>query len=121
MFSEGDKVAKLATRAALDSTHWIPHVEYDGDDPLGFVISHNLHRRHLTESQRVMVAAKLANMPEGRNWNNSANLRSMTSQAEASDMLNVSDRTITTAKKVHEQGSPELVAVIRTDCGERQL
>ena len=38
-------------------------VEYEGDqDPLDYVISVNLNRRHLDESQRAMIAAKLANM-----------------------------------------------------------
>lgn len=36
--------------------------EYDGDDPVGFVISINIHRRHLTESQRAMLATKM--LPE---------------------------------------------------------
>ena len=31
----------------------------------GFVVSHNLHRRHLTESQLSMIAARLAIMKAG--------------------------------------------------------
>jgi len=52
-------------------------IEYPGDDPLGLVLSQNLHRRHLTERQRAMVAAKIANLPVGRNWKDSysANLQ----------------------------------------------
>jgi hypothetical protein len=38
---------------------------YQGEDPLGFVVSLNLRRRHLNESQHAMVAAKLANMERG--------------------------------------------------------
>lgn len=38
----------------------------DGDDPLAFVVSANLARRHLSESQRASIAAKLANLSEGR-------------------------------------------------------
>lgn len=39
--------------------------DFTGNDPLAFVIDENLTRRHLNESQRAMVAAKLANMPRG--------------------------------------------------------
>lgn len=81
-----------------------PRIEYEGNDPLGFVISHNLKRRHLTESQRAMVAAKLAKMPAHRP-NKSENLpTSDMSQSQAAEMLNVSDRSIRTAKQVQDHG-----------------
>ena len=36
------------------------YVEYKGDDPLGYVVRSNLHRRHLSKDQRTEVAAKLS-------------------------------------------------------------
>ncbi|MGR3290347.1 MAG: Spo0J and IME4 domain-containing protein, partial [Paracoccaceae bacterium] len=83
-----------------------PRVEFEGNDPLGFVISHNLHRRHLTESQRAMVAAKLAKMELGANQHAQI---CAPSQSEAADMLNVSRRAVQTARKVEQRGAPELV------------
>lgn len=84
--------------------------EYLGDDPVGFVVSLNLHRRHLTESQRAAVAAKLANMPLGGAQYRSANLQTdQISQADAANLLNVSTRSVASAKKVIEEAAPELV------------
>ncbi len=48
-----------------------------------------------------MVAAKLSKMERGNPDLKSANLRNReTSQAEAAELLNVSERSVNTAKKV---------------------
>jgi hypothetical protein len=39
---------------------------FRGGDPLAFVVDENVCRRHLDESQRAMVAAKMATLSEGR-------------------------------------------------------
>jgi hypothetical protein len=60
----------------------------------------NYHRRHLDESQRAMVAAKIANISAHSFKGNqhhlvTANLPSpQISQAQAADMLNISERMI---------------------------
>ena len=60
--------------------------EYTGDNPVAFVVSLNLHRRHLNESQRGMVAAKLETLKQGRP-NKDANLHDLqVSRSDAADM-----------------------------------
>lgn len=83
---------------------------YEGDDPLGFVIAANLARRHLSESQRAMVAAKLANMKEGRPSNTTA--IAGVSQSRAAAMLNVSADSVGRARAVIGRGAPELVEMV---------
>ena len=88
---------------------------YEGNDPLGFVISTNLHRRHLNETQRAGVAAKIANMERG-NFSKSANLQdSPVSIPQAAEMLNVGERTVATYKAV-AAAAPEFVE--KMDSGE---
>jgi hypothetical protein len=81
--------------------------DYEGDDPLGFVVSKNLHRRHLTESQRAMVAGRLANMRQGERTDleHSANLRKV-SRSDAADALGISERSVNHARKVLTDGLP---------------
>ncbi|HRH15448.1 MAG TPA: hypothetical protein PK225_14010 [Azonexus sp.] len=68
-------------------------------------------RRHMTESQRAMVAAELANMPPHRPTDKSANLH--TSQSAAAEMMEVSPRSVATAAKISRDA--------RRDCGEPEL
>lgn len=91
-----------------------PRVEYTGDDPLGFVIAKNLHRRHLSESQRAMVAKRLETMKHGgdRKSDQDANLH--LDRAKAAALLNVSPRSVATAAKVLDHGAPELVKAVET-------
>jgi N6-adenosine-specific RNA methylase IME4 len=95
---------------------------YTGADPLGFVISRNLHRRHLSESQRSMVAAKLAGGGHGgaRRPNQAANLPLETelarlTQAEAGGRLNVSERSVRHGRATLDHGTPELIELVESD------
>jgi ParB-like chromosome segregation protein Spo0J len=88
-------------------------VEYTGDDPLAFVLSKNLQRRHLTTSQRAMIAEKLATMRQGERTDRepSAKLRKVP-QAEAAKQLNVSERSIQEARKVRAKAVPEVAEAV---------
>lgn len=98
-------------RAATAMGVECPVREYEGGEPTEFVISLNLHRRHLSESQRAMVAAKLANMPQGTNQH--AQICAPT-QADAADLLNVSRRSVQTAKEVISQAPEEVVRAVES-------
>lgn len=109
--------------------------EWRGGDPTAFVVSLNLHRRHLTESQRAMVAARakkqfeagsqarreatqfasssptdVANLPPPQNDDAGK------SRDKAADLLNVSPRSVESASKVLKNGTPDLVKAV--DQGE---
>jgi N6-adenosine-specific RNA methylase IME4/ParB-like chromosome segregation protein Spo0J len=83
---------------------------HKGADAVAFVISLNLHRRHLNESQRAMSAARLADMPQGARTDLSKN--GATSQADAAALLNVSRHSVQNATKVLADGAIEVVAAV---------
>jgi ParB/Sulfiredoxin domain len=71
---------------------------YTGDDPVAYVVSLNLLRRHLDESQRAMVAAKLATLKLGDNQHSEG-----LPIGRSSELLNVGERTVARAREVQEQ------------------
>lgn len=81
-------------------------------------MSLHLHRRHLTESQRAAVAAKLANLAHGgdRKSDQAANLPvEAVTQVQAAEMLNVSERSVRAAAKVLRDGDESLVQAVERD------
>lgn len=109
---------------ACDKTGIKPEVRhYEGTDPSGHVVSLNLTRRHLTESQRAMVGARLKEMieedvPRGRPTDETvANRpplsdRPVKSRDRAAEMVNVGGRTVQKAAKVLQHGTRELQGAV---------
>lgn len=110
---------------ACDALDLVPDFrDYMGNAPLDFALSLNLHRRHLSESQRAMVAAKLATFQHGGDRvSQEAHLRlapnsidptilAGVTQEEAAEKMNVSKRSVTAATKVRSEGVGELATAV---------
>jgi N6-adenosine-specific RNA methylase IME4/ParB-like chromosome segregation protein Spo0J len=104
MILDGRNRYRACEAAGIEPTF----IVYQGDDPVSYVVSLNLHRRHLSESQRAMVAAKLANLRDGQR----ADLVEGLPIGRASELLNVGERTVARAREVQERGVPELVSAV---------
>ena len=90
-------------------------IEWIGEgSPEDFVVSMNLLRRHLTESQRAVIAAKLTTFGHGgdRRSKQTANLPPGVSQKKAAEMFNVSERSVRHAVAVISKGTPELLHAV---------
>lgn len=98
-------------RAALKAGQNYPTENYIGDDPIGFIMSSNLHRRHLNESQRAMVAARLANLKPGRPSKEKTSVDAITIE-QAAAVLNIGSASVERAKVVLERGVPELRKIV---------
>ncbi|MEA1884924.1 MAG: MT-A70 family methyltransferase [Thermotogota bacterium] len=91
---------------------------YAKNDPLGFVISLNLKRRHLNESQRSMIAARVANMRQGERTDLIPNGIKL-SQPEAAEKLNVSIHSISRAQQILNTEDEDLIKQI--DTGKKKV
>ena len=86
---------------------------YRGDKPLDFVISANLRRRHLNESQRAMVAAKLSEGSKHGGDKSKPTIVGLDVTA-ASDALNVSSKSTERARKVRDNAAESVVSAVES-------
>ncbi|MCL4748392.1 MAG: hypothetical protein KJZ83_23715 [Burkholderiaceae bacterium] len=106
-------------------------VQFNGtdDQALGFVVSKNLLRRHLTVSQRAMIAAEICNLMHGGNRKSTTTTSSSSrvpdqaapvpldrpgavTQAQAAEAMKVSERTVRDAVSV-KKADPVLADQVR--------
>ena len=103
---------------------------FEGTDreALAWVISKNLKRRHMSESDRARVAARIATLKLGDNQHTAAPIGAgdllqevaplaepqvAVSQSEAADMMNVGRRSVQRAAVEHEHALPELQEALK--------
>lgn len=103
--------------------------EVKPDDPVAYVLSLNLHRRHLTPSQASMCAARASdiyerqakdrqaeqakrNQPQSQKVENLPPIETSKSRDAAGKAFGVSGKSVDHAKRVLEKGTPELVKAV---------
>lgn len=95
----------------------------DGEDPLKFVLSENVHRRHLTNEQRAIIAGELSMRSQvgrpaekngdGEEQHENGQAASAT-QDEAAKLMNVSPAAVRRASKVLKKGSAKLKEALKS-------
>ena len=115
--------------------------QFEGDDPIAWVLSHNFHRRHLSDTQKALVGAKaeqllLARAVMSGDGDGASDRDNGTEPEEtqspsgsqtpppaapkvvkevrrtAAALVNVSERAIAKGKKLIDRAVPELVAAV---------
>lgn len=106
---DGRNRYKACLEIGIDPAANVEEME-ECEDPIAFVLSLNLHRRHLNETQRATVAAKVATLRKGGQETNGS--IDPFSQPDAAKMLNVSVPSVRRAKHAIDNGAPEVVAAM---------
>ena len=108
--------AAIATGLVCKPARWLRPETFDGsdDEAVEHVVSLNLHRRHLNESQRAVIAAKMANLGHGgdRRSSDFKSPKGGLNSADAAKRLNVSDRIVQRARRIIKDGNAEAVRAI---------
>lgn len=90
---------QLACEAAGVKPEYEP---YEGPDPLAFVISRNMARRHLTDDQRAAIAAEIAKAKPGKG-DESYLPNPKPTIAQAATMMKVNPKQVKRAKAIKKE------------------
>lgn len=101
----------------------VKETRYAGEDAEAWIISHNVHRRHLTESQRALVAARRAMLSRGGHdltvpIGTTATLKPVSLDDVARE-LNVGRRSVVRASVILKSGDHELIESVAS--GEKSV
>lgn len=108
--------------ACVETGKKLRYVAYTGN-PWTFVISTNLHRRHLTDTQRAIIAGKIADRAVGRPIEEMASAEAINgevpSRIEAAELLHVSRSSVERARRIQRNGTEGMKAL--TESGQVPL
>jgi hypothetical protein len=82
--------------------------EGKGVDLMAYVISANLHRRHLTTSQRAIIAGRISTGKLGDNQHT----EEFITIEEAAKLLNIGDKSVKRGRKVLDECAPDVIAAV---------
>jgi ParB-like chromosome segregation protein Spo0J len=85
---------------------------WTGKDSLEYVLSVNLKRRHLSDSQRALTAARFSTLPKGANQHTAA---AVPSQNQLAKIFSVSTDSIQRGKLLLAQGAPAIIKLVMDD------
>jgi hypothetical protein len=108
---DGRNRLQIASAISLDP----PIERFNPSDPIAYVLSENVVRRHLTLGQRAMIGERLSRLPRGRPRNKSEelqNFRRSESQAEVAGKLDITPKAITMARTIRQWAAPEEVQAV---------
>lgn len=95
----------------------VEFVECESDDPIGFLLTRNLHRRHLTVSQRAYVAAQMVTTTLGSNQHKGTGIPvpsvKEVTQPEAANLLCISVDSVSGASEILASGNEKIIDELR--------
>lgn len=93
---------------------------YRGDDPIGFTISHNKLRRHMSAAQLALIGEELTVLKHGSNQHQKkvdvlASTSTSETQMKIAEQLGISRELINDARALKKYAEPNVVELVRTN------